>query len=228
MEIWERGIREPPLERALTLLAAATGSSVAEVATVDVGSREVLLARLLESAIGGLGWAQACCAACGEQLDVPVDVAAIARSPVHEVGEVMQTVVDESAVSFRLPTTADLRTLRDADPAQARRLLLTRCLQGEGIEATAVSDKVADAVDAAMEQASPCGAIEIVVACPGCGTVTPSALDVSVLLWAEVEARAVALLHDVHALATAYGWTEADVLALSPQRRAAYLNLAST
>ena len=36
--------------------------------------------------------------------------------------------------------------------------------------------------------------------------------------------RAVQLLDEVHQLATAYGWTEAEILALSDTRRAAYLD----
>ena len=39
-------------------------------------------------------------------------------------------------------------------------------------------------------------------------------------------AQASALMRDVHALATSYGWSEADVLDLSPRRRAVYLDLA--
>jgi hypothetical protein len=34
------------------------------------------------------------------------------------------------------------------------------------------------------------------------------------------------MLYDVHALASAYGWREADVLAMSPMRRQVYLELA--
>ena len=42
---------------------------------------------------------------------------------------------------------------------------------------------------------------------------------------AGASARAGALLHEVHRLASAYGWSEAQILALSPARRAQYLAL---
>ena len=35
------------------------------------------------------------------------------------------------------------------------------------------------------------------------------------------------LVHAVHALASAYGWTEADVLAVGPWRRQVYLQAVS-
>jgi len=219
---WERGTREDPLERALTLVSAATGLTRDEAAATDVGSREVLLARLLTTIAGGLAWAGAACGGCGEQLDVPVDLAAVARLPVHERGERFHAAVDGGAVSFRLPTTADLRMLPAADPVEGRRILLARCV---GRPSGEISDLVAAAVEAAMERVSPGGAVEVVIGCPTCATATTAALDVTALLWPEIEARALALMADVHALATAYGWTETDVLGLSPQRRAVYLTM---
>jgi hypothetical protein len=35
------------------------------------------------------------------------------------------------------------------------------------------------------------------------------------------------MLRDVHALATAYGWREADIVAMSPWRRQVYLDMVS-
>jgi hypothetical protein len=57
-----------------------------------------------------------------------------------------------------------------------------------------------------------------------CGHETTQ-LDTAALLWDEITARAGALLHEVHRLASAYGWSEAQILALSPARRARYLAL---
>jgi hypothetical protein len=50
--------------------------------------------------------------------------------------------------------------------------------------------------------------------------------DVADYLWQELHAWAKDVLRSVHALAVAYGWREADVLALSPTRRRIYLELA--
>ncbi len=50
-----------------------------------------------------------------------------------------------------------------------------------------------------------------------------SAFDVGALLWEELVAQARGLLAEVHVLARAYGWSEAEVLELSRSRRAAYL-----
>ena len=122
---WERGSGEPPLRRALTLLEACTGQAVEDAAAVDAGTRDVVLAGLLARMAGGQIWASVDCGGCGSPLDVQVDVAAVASLPVHEPGEVFET----AAVSFRLPNTADLAALIGYEPAQARRLLLDRCVR---------------------------------------------------------------------------------------------------
>jgi hypothetical protein len=61
--------------------------------------------------------------------------------------------------------------------------------------------------------------------CPACGVVFEESLDLASFLWSEFEGRAKRLLLDVHLLARAYGWSEAEVLSLSPVRRAFYLEM---
>jgi hypothetical protein len=65
-----------------------------------------------------------------------------------------------------------------------------------------------------------------VIDCPACGTHQVLDLDIGRFLWREVSVAARRMLAEVHLLASAYGWAERDVLALSPARRAAYLELA--
>src|SRR5262249_55645931 len=61
---------------------------------------------------------------------------------------------------------------------------------------------------------------------PACGHGWQADLDVGAFVLAEVDAHAARLLGEVHGLAHAYGWSEADILALSTARRRRYLELA--
>ena len=224
LALWEAGSAQDPARRAATLLAAARGGSPAEAAEFDVGTRDVLLAALLGSASGGQVPACADCPGCGAVLDVPVDVAAVAALPVHEPGERLSVLVGGAEVPYRLPTTADLIALSGCPPDRARPAVLAACL---GLDPGRTPDpEMGTAVEAAMEQAAPAGAIDMLVRCPDCRVDFSLPLDVPALLWAEVETQASALLRDVHMLAASYGWSEADVLDLSPRRRAIYLALA--
>jgi hypothetical protein len=53
-------------------------------------------------------------------------------------------------------------------------------------------------------------------------------LDVGEALWQKVRTAAEHLLLDIDTLARAYGWTEREVLRLSPLRRAAYLQMVTS
>ena len=221
---WEAASAQDRVRRAATLLAVTRGGPSGKAAAFDVGTRDVLLAGLLCSVVGGHVPACADCPGCGVVLDVLVDVAAVAALPVHEPGERLSVLVDGIEVPFRLPTTADLIAVGGLPADQARAALLAGCLGAE--PGTAIEPETGAAVETAMEQAAPAGAVDLIARCAGCGLESVLPLDMPALVWAEIEAQVSALLQDVHALAASYGWTEADVLDLSPRRRALYLAMA--
>ncbi len=78
----------------------------------------------------------------------------------------------------------------------------------------------------ALSTCDPQADVRIDLDCASCGHRWTSPFDIARYLWTELETHARRLLYDVHALATAYGWAEADVLAVSPARRRYYLELA--
>ncbi|MGW3652946.1 hypothetical protein [Streptomyces sp. NPDC000878] len=143
-------------------------------------------------------------------------------------GSVVRVQQDGWDVEFRLPGVADLAAAaRAADPRGA---LLARCLVaavGDGVAVAAddlpvpVQRRIAEAVEAA----DPGADLALNVACPECGAATRAELDIASYLWTELDAWARDVLLDVHLLATAYGWSEPEILALSPLRRRYYLEL---
>ena len=64
--------------------------------------------------------------------------------------------------------------------------------------------------------------------CPACGYAWEETIDIATFLWSEVEARAKRLLVEVHTLASAYGWSEQEILSLSEPRRSVYLQMVQT
>ena len=141
-----------------------------------------------------LVWARAACAACGAALDVPVDVAAVAALPVHAPGEVCRSrsTARWCASGCRRPRTC--RTARrrprtrSARPAAAPlpgayRRRGARARRGRRPRWTR-----------RWRRRLPPGRSTSLVACPDCATTSAAALDVALLLWAEVEARATVLV----------------------------------
>jgi hypothetical protein len=80
-------------------------------------------------------------------------------------------------------------------------------------------------LESRMEALDPAADIRLGMRCTDCGHVWDAVLDIGACFWDELGSRAHQLLESVHRLAGAYGWREAEILALSPARRAAYLNM---
>ncbi|MFK4188028.1 hypothetical protein ACI2L4_29115, partial [Streptomyces sparsogenes] len=119
--------------------------------------------------------------------------------------------------------------------ALARRLLLARCIvsaaraghpvPADQLPTLRLPEAVQRRIAEAAEQADPAAEVTLRIACPECGEATPAELDIASYLWTELDSWARDLLLDVHLLATAYGWSEPEILALSPLRRRYYLEL---
>jgi hypothetical protein len=231
--VWERGQDEPPVRRALALLAAACSETPADdLAGLGIGRRDRLLLELRERTFGPRLVSVASCPACGERLEVQLAVQDLLAAETD--GEEAPLGLAEAGweVRFRLPHSLDLLALAgSADAGEARRRLLAACLfavrspGGEETPADALPDGVLEAVSARMAAADPLADIELALTCPACGHAWPALFDIVSFFWTEIDAWAQLLLREIHVLAAAYGWREADILALSPRRRRAYLEM---
>jgi hypothetical protein len=114
------------------------------------------------------------------------------------------------------------------DPAA---VLLRRCLlsvddHGAALDADRLPHEVVTAVADRMAEADPQADTELRLRCEVCEHGWSALFDIPSFLWTELDAWARRALYDVHTLARAYGWTESDILRLSPRRRQHYLELA--
>jgi hypothetical protein len=76
-----------------------------------------------------------------------------------------------------------------------------------------------------IERADPGADISLNLICPACDHRWQITFDIVTFFWAEINHLAKRLLREVHTLARAYGWREADILAMSAARRQAYLEM---
>lgn len=227
LDAWERGLGEPPVRRALALLAPACPETPPEeLARESVGRRDGRLLTLRERTFGPHLVSLAACPACGERLETTFDVADIRVEAPESPEEPLSLSAAGHDLRFRLPNSLDLEALI---PGQdARRLLLGRCLlaaPGEEVAVEELPEAVLQAVADRMAAADPQGDVQLALQCPACGHAWPAAFDIVSFFWTEVDAWARVLLHEIHTLAAAYGWRETDILALTPWRRRSYLEL---
>jgi hypothetical protein len=222
---WEEGLHSPPAARPLVLLGAlGPARSRDEIARLSVGRRDAELLALRSEAFGSRIDAVADCPACGEPLELSFEASDLEPGAPSESSS-HQLAADGFEVLFRLPATADLvAAAAEADLPNARAALLARCVLDPPV--AGLPDTVLLAVVERMAELDPFANVELELACPECGAVGSVAFDIASFLWTELDGAARRTLDDVHLLASAYGWREDDVLALSADRRRAYLELA--
>ena len=229
LDAWETGRDQPPVRQALTLLAAACPETPpARLAELSIGQRDAQLIMLRTWTFGSAVAGLATCPRCGDRLDFGLDLDEI-RAPQPDTDGVIVVQASGWQVRCRLPTSADLLAISERDGQDARQVLLERCvLVAERPAEAATSDLPPDVVAEvvrAMGEADPQADVDLALTCPACGHDFPAAFDVATHFWTEIAAWAARTLREVHALAGAYGWSEAEILALSPRRRQAYLDL---
>ena len=215
LSAWESGYGRPAPDRAVTLAAAVSGLPADHVADLALGACDRLLLQLREQCFGTRLEGLARCPRCGTELDVGLDVDELRADGTDDADGGRTVEVAGRIVTLRTLTSRDVGCC-----AGDRDRLLAQCLVDEP---EPPAPEVLDAVEARLDALDPQAARTIDLDCPACGESWGAPVDVTEFVWSEVDRFARRLLSDIHTLATAYGWREADVLAISPARRRFYL-----
>jgi hypothetical protein len=228
LALWEQGLRRHPVDRALLLCAwARPDVPGARLPELPLGALNAALLRMREACFGTRIDAYVDCERCGERLGLRLD----ARELLAGAAETdSRADLELAGLRFRVPCSRDLAAVAgmakgmalDAEVA-AHQLLELCCLEARHAPS---GQLVLAEVETGLAALDPAADISLALACEACGHRWAADFDIGALLWEEIEARARVLLAEIHGLARAYGWTEPEILALSPERRAAYLELA--
>jgi hypothetical protein len=231
LEVREVGQDQHPLDRALTLLGAACPELAwEELVGLSVGARDARLLTLRERTFGPrlAGFVE--CPRCAEGLEFEAAVSDL-RAPPASGGESWELMIRDLSLRFRLPDSRDLgAAAASPDPGVARRLLVRRCVlhASRGGAPVASDDLPPEAIAALalqMVERDPQAETLLEFSCPACEHDWQALFDIVAFFWSELAARADHLLGEVHALARAYGWREADILGMSAHRRRFYLEM---
>jgi len=235
---WEAGATGHELRRPLALLAAAIpGADQAALGALPLAERDLALLRLRERTFGPELAVFASCPRCAERMEFTLHAPDLAKDLDAACDAAADGPVEwaEGNQRYRLrPVTTDdlIAALAAPDLQAAQDFLLARCVEATGehhaerSQSPGKSAPFSPGVRGRFEELHADAELRCVVECPGCAGQHVLDLDIARFIWREVAAAAGRLLREVHLLATAYGWREQDILALSPRRRAAYLELA--
>ncbi|NJL39388.1 MAG: phage baseplate protein [Leptolyngbyaceae cyanobacterium SM1_4_3] len=229
LTIWEQGLMQQPVQQALDLLTVACPEiSYSQIAQLSIGQRDALLLTLRECTFGSQIQSLATCGKCGEHLELTFDVSDIRTTTPIEPLESCSVQVDSWEIEFRLPNSLDLMMIVSTDSSPSA--LLERCLlqvrEGEEIQPLAkLPTEIASTVVTQMAKLDPQADVQLNLCCPACSHRWLSTFDIVSFFWSEIHAWAIRTLREIHILASAYGWGEAEILAMSPYRRRLYLEM---
>lgn len=228
LSLWELGRRLHPLDRGLLAIHTAFPETGGEsVADWPLGRRNRALAELRSACFGLALQCWTTCPACGEKVELNIATDAIA--PPSERDEPREQSITVQGEIFRLPTSRDLARVAkemadEPDSAAAARVLLRACRVTE-LSEKSWSEEEMEIIGENLSQADPLADILLGFQCPACSGNCSEALDLPTFLWAEIDALVRRLLLEVHTLASAYGWSEREILSLSDTRRRLYLEM---
>jgi hypothetical protein len=233
-------LRDSPPASRVTGLLAATVMKIGElpdprpddVRALAIGDRDRIVLALRARLIGD-ELECVCSCECGETLELNVSIGAL-LDPLDDepaVLEAQATAPSGAHVRVRAATGADhehaARHARE-DPGAAARELVERCVlgtHGPDGASCALDDELLGVASTLLEELDPGAEIVLRGDCPACGESVPAVLDPSAYLWAELEQWRAQLELEVHVLASVYHWSEAQIVALDPGRRARYIEL---
>jgi hypothetical protein len=221
-------------QRALALLDPFAGELgvVGPLATLPLGCRDALLLNLYRSIRGPQLDALAECPQCESTLEIRLPIAEMVNGydeNSSQTPHLVETDLGTAVVRVICPSTADLIAAGAAPSVQAAQAaLLERCIESvrrpDGSEAPLTADEIAQ-VGSELEVVDPLVDVRVEIGCAECGQAWAAFLDVPGLVWALVHGSARRVLREVDALASRYGWSERDILAMTARRRLAYLDL---
>jgi hypothetical protein len=232
LRLYETGARQHPLDRWLTILRAGLPAlSRPDPADLTIGQRDFQLLEFREAHFGRILEAYGECPACRAPLEFTLRTDQLRQEaqPPPEPGFTLSVAGYE--LKYRLPTSRDLAAAADlTDLQEARKVILGRCLlagahRGEPVAGEELPAEVAARLIAEMGRNDPQADLSVALHCPECGHAWEVLVDIGMFVWHDLELQARRLLQEVHILASAYGWSETEILTLTPARRQAYLDL---
>lgn len=231
LSLWEHGAHLHAIDRAIRVLASVLpGRNVDDLIHLPLGARDSLLLTVRRACFGDRMDASDVCPACGERVETELSCNVLSEAGSTPPQEWLLEQ-DEYRLTLRPLNSADAATAAQCSDVETARTALLACSivtaerDGKRLPVDQLPGEVASSVAGSLEQHDSGAELMLELNCPECGHAWSNVLDVASFVWTEIAARARRLLLDVHTLARAYGWCEADILTMSEARRTAYLSM---
>jgi hypothetical protein len=199
-----------------------TAARAGEAMSLTLPERDLLLGATWRIAWSSHIAGTLSCSQCEKPFDYDFnidDLTSHVRVALDELPNENSTYVLDSRIRFRLPTAADELATVGLENDQAEQTLLRRCL----VDGDAESDYAT--IEAAMEQVGSGLDLDFHAACPECATVDTLRFQIQDFLLGAITSDGQLLIHDVHRIARAYGWSLTEILSLPRSKRRAFVTI---
>lgn len=232
LHIWEQGQDRALLQKSLMLLVATCPPvDFNLVAQWPIGTRDGLLIQFRERFFGEHLVNTAVCPACLEVLEWEMKAGELLANKPVEWPEIpiFSTQIEAFLFKFRLPHSADFINGFSEEPySLVRSCIVSVQKDNERIPAEAITESLLAALESCMEVEDPNANLVFKLDCPVCKHQWRAVFDIISYLWKELDNWAKHTLQEVFVLARALGWSEQDILSMSPKRRQFYLEMLRT
>ena len=232
--VWEQVNSYSLLQKTLLLLEMVNpDSEPADAALLSIGQRDTRLLQLRNSFFGSSLHNSIDCPDCNSKMewDMNLQDLIVQAADNQENSAEHELIVDDLQVLFRLPNSRDiLWILSDKGDDLKSYSLLEQCileikaLNGNK-QLKAVPENIINALGEKIPELDPAADIRMNITCPSCGYKWEAIFDIMSYLWSEIDNWAQKTLQEVYILASAFGWSEKDILNMDAGRRQVYIEM---
>jgi hypothetical protein len=227
-EASELGACLHPLDQALVVLRLSGLTPNEDVAALPIAERDRRLVELRQAMFGDTIACVVDCPACASLLEFELSADALLAEigtpcPEEELSLDGWTIVLRSLDSRDLAAVASAPEVETAAALLVERAMRLDSRPAASEPADGLPAKIRAAAARRIAEREEAADLALDLGCTGCGTTWTAVFDIGAHLWVEIDAQATRLVREVAALAGRFGWSEADLLAMPPARRRAYL-----
>lgn len=210
-------------EKAVWILYAAGLGPPDDIFKWHIGFRDAALLRLRMATFGNQISCVDICPGCSNSVEMNIHIPDILTMAPTELKTTVTFPEDNGIGEIKLPTSEDIEfVLKHVSPENAQTALIQRCFGNVSTKFKG-SEAELDSVESMLEEHDPFADIHFSVDCPECKHAWDALFDIVSIFWKEIVTAAKKLLSEVHVIASVYHWSEAEILALSQERRSFYL-----
>jgi hypothetical protein len=222
LSAWNPAARDPAHRRLAALLAAIDVHDGHHDDTL--GQRNQRLLHLHRALVGTPLEARVRCEHCGVDSEFTVPTDAIIAAPPPPSDARIRIRSRGRTLSFRLPRMADIEAAgRQRSVSDVRRVVLERCRIDGSLDL--MTDAAAERLGRELEALDQAANIVVNIACSGCRAGLAVSVDLATFVARDLDRIVGSLYREIDTIASAYGWNEASILALPPERRRRYVSL---